>query len=122
MTERRVSLLRRLFGRHTARYQPEPEAEEREDRLRGALLRCETLTESEVDEYMRWKDSAETVDVPLDYELTHPEEPVAVLYADNLALYKTREIHTAQISPETLAKVQQVLPLLYLSPGVGSDM
>lgn len=75
-------------------------------------MRCSTLSEKEVDEYIAYVESAEGEEVPLDYELEHPGEEVSCLYADGIAQTKILWRHTAQISPETLEKVRRVLPLI----------
>ena len=108
---------KRLFGRRTDQGNSSPQPQTQKWGLRGALLRCSTLTEREVDEYIAYIESVVEVDVPLDYELTHPEETADVLciYADGILQAKKLLRHTAQIAPETLEKVQRVLPLIYHS-------
>lgn len=71
-----------------------------------------TLTEAEVDEYIAYVSSVVYEDVPLDYESEHPDADISCLYADGIAQAKILLRHTAQISPETLEKVQRVLPLI----------
>ena len=102
----------RLFGRHTSPNSPTNESQKQRWGLRDALLKCSTLTEAEVDEYIAYASSVVYEDVPLDYELEHPDAEVSCLYADGIAQVKTLARHTAQISPETLEKVQRVLPLI----------
>lgn len=104
----------RLFGRHTPEAGPAPEQTEPTWGLRDALLKCSTLTEAEVDEYMAYHESVEEVPVPLDYELDHPDAAISCLYSDGIAQVKTLLNHKVQISPETLAKVQRVLPVIFL--------
>lgn len=82
--------------------------------MRDALLKWATLSESEVDAYIAYQESIVYEDVPLDYELTHPDENITLscLYSDGILQAKILLRHTAQISPETLEKVQRVLPLI----------
>ena len=82
--------------------------------MRDALLKWATLSESEVDAYIAYQASIVYEDVPLDYELTHPDENARLLclYSNGILQVKTLSRHTAQISPETLEKVQRVLPLI----------
>lgn len=108
------SFLHKLpFGRHSFQESPNSEPTKQRWGLRDALLKCSTLTEAEVDEYIAYKEVEAGEEVPLDYELEHPGADVACLYADGIAQVKILLRHTAQISPETLAKVQRVLPLIY---------
>lgn len=109
----RLFLHKLLSGQRSSQDNPKSQPMTRKWELRDALLKCSTLTEAEVDEYMEYRASAVYETVPLDYELDHPDEAVSCLYSDGLAQVKVRELHTAQISPETLAKVRRVLPLLY---------
>lgn len=82
----------------------------RKELLRAALLKCETLTEAEVTAYISYKfDEIETVSVPLDYALDHPDADIGYLFADGIPVSAFLLRHTAQIEPETLKKVQQVL-------------
>lgn len=111
---KQFSLRGQLFGRHTSPKSPSLEQTRPAWGLRDALLKCSTLTESEIDEYLAYKESAISVEVPLDYELDHPEAEVCCLYADGIAQVKTILHHTNQISQETLEKVQRVLPLISL--------
>ena len=83
--------------------------------LRDALLKCSTLSEAEVDEYIAYEcEGIVFEDVPLDYELEHPDAEVSCLYSGSIVQSKTLRRHTNQISPETLEKVRRVLPLIYL--------
>lgn len=54
--------------------------------MRDALLKCATLSESEVDAYIAYQESIVYEDVPLDYELTHPDENITLscLYSDGI--------------------------------------
>jgi hypothetical protein len=102
-----------LFARHTVPATPIPEPKQFEQRLKAALLKCTTLTESEVDAYMAYEfEGIAYTEVPLDYQPEHPNERILCLYADGLLQTKILRRHTNQIAPETLAKVQQVLPEL----------
>ena len=102
------------FARHTIPANPIPESKRLEQELRDALLKCASLTEAEVDAY----EYAGIVyeDVPLDYTPVQPDEEISCLYADGILQAKTLRRHTNQIAPETLAKVQRVLPELFDRP------
>ena len=90
-----------------------PPQQEKEGGLRAALLKCSTLTEAEVNEYIAYEfGEVEYEDVPLDYELEHPEAEISTFYSDGIAQAKVLRKHRNQISLETLEKVQRVLPLL----------
>lgn len=98
---------------HTIPTNPTPPAETPGDGLRAALLKCSTLTEVEVNEYIAYEfGEVEYEDVPLDYELEHPEAEISTFYSDGIAQAKVLRKHRDQISLETLEKVQRVLPLL----------
>ena len=97
-------------GRHTSPATPTAAWTARKELLRAALLKCETLTEAEVNAYISYEfDEIETVDVPLDYALDHPDADIAYLFADGIPVSAFLLRHTAQIEAETLEKVQQVL-------------
>ena len=82
----------------------------RKDLLRAALLKCETLTVAEVNAYISYEfDEIEAIDLPLDYALDHPDADIGYLFADGVPVSAFLLRHTAQIEPETLEKVQQVL-------------
>ena len=108
----RCYLHKRLCGRHSSLNTPKTGQNTPKWGLRDALLKCSTLTEEEVDEYMAYEASAVYERVPLDYELEHPDAEVSCLYSDGVAQAKVRVYHTLQISQETLKKVQRVLPLI----------
>ena len=110
----RSFLQRQLCGRHRNQSSPIPEQKKPKWELRDALLKCATLSESEVDAYIAYQASIVYEDVPLDYELTHPDENARLLclYSNGILQIKTLSHHTAKISPETLEKVQRVLPLI----------
>lgn len=104
-----------LFGRHTPEAGPAPEQTEPAWGLRAALLKCEELTEAEVDEYIAYEEHGIVYEeVPLDYGLNHPDADISYLYADGILETTILRRHTNQISPETLAKVQRVLPVIFL--------
>lgn len=109
-----LSLRELLFGRRISQDNPKIQPTKQEWGLRDALLKCSSLTEAEVEAYIAYEESAESVDVPLDYELEHPDAPVACWYVDGIAQVKTLQRHTVQIEPGILEKVRRVLPLLYL--------
>lgn len=108
----RSFLRMRLCGQRSSLNTPTDEPPRQKWGLRDALLRCSTLTETEVDEYITYISSVVYVEVPLDYELEHPDAEVLCLYSDGIAQVKKILHHTAQISPETLEKVRRVLPLI----------
>ena len=102
-----------LFARHTFSTTPNLEPKRFEQGLRSALLKCATLNEAEVDAYMAYEfEGIEYTEVPLDYRPDRPDEELSCLYADGVLQVKVLRRHTNQISPETLAKVQQILPEL----------
>ena len=99
-----------LSERRTSPATPTTAWTARKDLLRAALLKCETLTEAEVNAYISYEfDEIETVDVPLDYALDHPDADIGYLFADGVPVSAFLLRHTAQIEPEMLEKVQQVL-------------
>ena len=110
----RSFLHKQLFGRHISPESPKIETRKQKWGLRDALLRCSSLSEAEVDAYMAYQASTGCEIVPLDYELDHPDAEISCLYSDGVAQVKILWTHTAQISPETLEKVRQVLPLIVL--------
>ena len=115
MEEIRSILHDRLFGQRKSPANPSLEMELPGWTLRAALLKCATLTEVEVEEYIAYEFEGISYEtVPLDYELLHPDAEVEGLYADGILQEKILRRHTNQISPETLAKVQRVLPLICL--------
>ena len=104
------SLGKLLFGPRTAPASPYTPEIEFPERLRAALLRCEGLTEAEVDAYISYKYYGVVyMDVPLDYGLNHPDADILYLYADSVPVLAVLRQHTNQIEPETLEKVQRVL-------------
>lgn len=104
-----------LFGRRISQGSPNLVQNQSGWELRDALLKCSTLTEHEVEEYIAYEcEGIVYEDVPLDYELTHPDEEVSGLYFDGIAQSKVVRKHTNQISQETLEKVQRVLPVIRL--------
>lgn len=112
---KRFSLRERLFGQRTSPASSSSEPIPHKWGLRDALLKCSTLTVAEVDEYIAYEcEGIVYEEVPLDYELEHPEAEVFCLYSDAILQSKTIRRHTNQISPETLSKVQRVLSLIYL--------
>ena len=85
--------------------------------LRDALLKCSTLSAEDVYAYIAYElEGIVYEDVPLDYDLDHPGEEFERLYADGVLQTKILLRHTNHIAPETLEKVQRVLPLLYFHP------
>lgn len=106
---------RQPYEPHNPLASPTTQSTSRRDRLRDALLKCATLSEDEVDEYLKYLyDGVVYESVPLDYSLDHPEADLSYEYADGILQALTLERHTNQISQETLEKVRRVLPLLYL--------
>ena len=108
----RFSLHKRPFERHISPKSPKIDSQKQKWGLRDALLMCSSLSEAEVDAYMAYQASAVCEIVPLDYELDHPDAELSCLYSDGVAQVKILWTHTVQISPETLEKVQRVLPLI----------
>ena len=105
------------FARHTIPANPIPESKRLEQELRDALLKCASLTEAEVDAYIAYEYAGIVYeDVPLDCTPVQPDEEISCLYADGILQAKTLRRHTNQIAPETLAKVQRVLPELFDRP------
>jgi len=97
-----------LFVQHKSPASPNPVPTQREQESRSILSKCGALSEAEIDAYMAYETEGIVYEeVPLDYDC--PGEGFSYLYADGVLQVKVHRRHTNQISPETLAKVQQVL-------------
>lgn len=111
-----LSFLRRcLFESRISPATQSPAILKHEDRVRHALLLCETLTEAEVDEYISYEFHGVVFEeVSADYSLFHPGAKMTFLYANGVLEAALLLRHTNQIAPETLEKVRQVLPVIFL--------
>ncbi len=106
-----------LFGRRSPPTTPTPAQRTREQKLRDALLRCESLTEDEIEEYISYELHGVTSErVPLDYRLTHPDEDCLYLYSDGILQEVLVLRHKNPISEETRLKVQRVLQEVCIRP------
>lgn len=105
---------KRIYGQCTPSIDQIIRSNSIEDQLRDALLKCSTLNEDEVDEYMKYEfEGIVCESVSFDYELEHKGEEIECFYEDGVLKEKILRKHTNQISQETLEKVRRILPLIF---------